>query len=52
MRTGRPRILSTAQIRYVKRARLANVPMVTIARSLGVCRCTLYRTLRRLEVAG
>jgi DNA-binding phage protein len=44
-----PVLLTAAQVRYVKRARAGGIPMVRIAKTVGICRCTLYRALRRFE---
>jgi DNA-binding phage protein len=49
---GRPPIrLTPAQIRYVKRARAGRVPMARIAKTVGMCRCTLYVAMRRYEAS-
>lgn len=43
---GRPKVLSEAQVRQAESLRAAGEPVPEIARTLGVSRATLYRTLK------
>lgn len=42
---GRPRVLTPAQVRYVRRQRAARVPVAELAAGLSVGRATIYRAL-------